>query len=148
MPSHQLVRRPNPEIALHIFGQRTGGKDPHSVVTADAPGMVTHNLTESTAERRGHAEIARAQHPGPCHPNPMLAIFQNRADPTGDVLLEVVVLPTQKAGGRADPEGSVRRTEQGHDAQCRIGSCPVRASNVESGRRRTSPVRNPVPIQI
>jgi hypothetical protein len=41
----------------------------------------------------------------------MLVIFKNRTDPTGDVLLEVVVLPTQKAGFRADPERSVRRTK-------------------------------------
>ena len=63
----------------------------------------------------GHAEIARAQHPDRATQILSLMIFQNRADPAGDVLLEVVVLPTQKAGVRADPERSVRRTKQGHD---------------------------------
>jgi hypothetical protein len=89
--------------------------------------VVTHNLTQAAAVRRRHGEIARALHPGPCHPNPLLAIFQDRSDPTGDVRLEVVVLPTQKAGVRADPECSVRRTQQRHDR-------PVEYAIVRSAR--------------
>src|SRR5262249_13096956 len=87
----------------------------HAVVTPDASGVVAHNLAQSAAERRRYAQVARALHPGPCHPNPLLVIFEDRANPAGDVRLEMVVLPTQKAGVGADPEGAVGRTQQRHD---------------------------------
>src|SRR5262245_57767349 len=106
--------------------------------------MITHNLAQTAAERRRHSEIARTQHPGPCHPNPSLTIFQNRTDPTGDVGLEMIVLPTQKAGVRADPEGSVRRTQQGHDRSveyaCVGSGRPAQKTNaVKSHQSRIDP---------
>src|SRR5262245_34228561 len=61
------------------------------------------------------AQTAVRLWPGPCDPNSSLAIFENGANPTGDMLLEMVILPTPKASRRPDPERSVRRTQQGHD---------------------------------
>src|SRR5215471_12192005 len=76
--------------------------------------MVTDDLAQTAARLR----------PRPCRPNPSLVILQNGADSTGDVLLEMAILPTQKPDGRADPQGSVRRTKQGEDG--RAGQTYVR----------------------
>src|SRR5262245_10650776 len=96
-PADQLIGGANPEIALCVLGERIRGKNLQAIVTADASGVVTHNLAQSAAERRRDAEIARAYHPGSCCPDPLLVIFQDRADTAGDVLLEAAVLPTQKS---------------------------------------------------
>jgi hypothetical protein len=97
MPSHQLVRRSNPEIAVDVLGQRGGGQQGQPVAAADASGMVTDDLTQPPARFRE----------GPGHPNTSPVIFQNGGDSAGDALLEMVVLPAQKARGRSDPEGAV-----------------------------------------
>src|SRR5262245_36520217 len=62
------------------------------------------------------AQTAVRLWPGPGYPNSSLAIFENGADSTRDMLLEAVILPTEKARGRADPESSVRPAQQGDDA--------------------------------
>jgi hypothetical protein len=51
VPSHQLVRGPNPEGARRILRQRICGQQPHLVVAADASRMLTNNLAEAAAQR-------------------------------------------------------------------------------------------------
>src|SRR5262245_23244114 len=99
--------------------------------------MVTDDLTQTAARLR----------PRPYRPNPSLVIFQNGGDSTGNVLLEMAMLPTQEAYGRADPEGSVRRTKQGEDSSA--GQTYVRrrrprleANAVESHQSRIGPNPN------
>src|SRR5258708_7854032 len=98
--------------------------------------MVADDLTQTPARFRQ----------GPRHPNASLAIFQNGADSTGDVLLKMVIFPAQKAGGRSDPEGSVRPTEQRQDrsaGQAFVRGRPgLEANAVEFDQSRIGPDPN------
>src|SRR5262249_48694452 len=115
MASNDLVRGANPEISLHVLGERMCTEQPHAIVAADASRMVTDDFAQRAAHCRRHTEIAVSQHPRSCHPNPALAIFENGADSTRNVLLNRAILPTEKSCGSADPQGAVRRRQQGHD---------------------------------
>jgi hypothetical protein len=44
IPSHELVRRADPEIAVRVFGDGSRIGKVHSAVAADAPWALAHHL--------------------------------------------------------------------------------------------------------
>ena len=105
MPPQQLVLASNPEIAVQIFGDRSGVRKLQPVIGAKAPGMLARDLAETSS-------LTTAR---PRDPDPALAILDDAVDAIPQLLPKIVVLPTQKATGGSNPESSVRRTQQRND---------------------------------